>query len=398
MSLPSYPLATSSWDDREYQAIQRVIQTGMFTMGAHVKEFEEQFAAYVGSRYCVMVNSGSSANLLMIAALRFRKKTPLRPGDEIIVPAVSWSTTYSPLLQYGLRLKFVDIDRDTLNYDLSALADAVTDKTRAIMVVNLLGNPNDFSMIAQIIHGREIVMIEDNCESMGARFNGRYAGTFGIMGSFSTFFSHHISTMEGGMVVTDDEELYHIMLSLRAHGWTRNLPKHNTLTGCKSDDPFVESFKFVLPGYNLRPLEMSGAIGIEQVRKLPSLILERRRNAEKFLRLMKRYSYLRVQKEVGESSWFGFSIIVESGAPFTRADLLRIFSRHNIEVRPIVAGNFVRNEVIRWFDYEIHRSLKNAEDVDKNGLFIGNHHYPLDKEFALLQQALDEAVALGATS
>jgi len=398
MSLPSYPLATSSWDDAEHQAIQRVIESGMFTMGAHVQDFEEQFAAYVGSRYCVMVNSGSSANLLMVAALRFRKKNPLQPGDEIIVPAVSWSTTYYPLQQYGLKLKFVDIDRDTLNYDISALADAVTDKTRAIMVVNLLGNPNDFSAIAQTIHGREIVVIEDNCESMGARFNGRYAGTFGIMGSFSTFFSHHISTMEGGMVVTDNEELYHIMLSLRAHGWTRNLPKHNTVTGCKSDDPFVESFKFVLPGYNLRPLEMSGAIGIEQLRKLPSLILERRRNAEKFLRLMKRYSHLRVQKEIGESSWFGFSVIVESGAPFTRSDLVRLFSRHNIEVRPIVAGNFAENDVLRWFDYEIHRSLKNAADVDKNGLFIGNHHYPLDKEFALLQQALDEAVALGSTS
>jgi len=398
MIRPSYPLATSSWDDAEHQAIQRVVQSGMFTMGAHVKDFEGRFAAYVGSRYCVMVNSGSSANLLMVAALRFRKKNPLQPGDEIIVPAVSWSTTYYPLQQYGLKLKFVDIDLDTFNYDISALADAVNDKTRAIMVVNLLGNPNDFSAIAQIIDGRAIVVIEDNCESMGARFNGRYAGTFGIMGSFSTFFSHHISTMEGGMVVTDDEELYHIMLSLRAHGWTRNLPKHNTLTGCKSDDPFVESFKFVLPGYNLRPLEMSGAIGIEQLRKLPSMILERRRNAEKFLRLMKRYPYLRVQKEIGESSWFGFGIIVESGAPFTRSDLVSIFSRYNIEVRPIVAGNFAKNEVLRWFDYEIHGSLKNAEKIDKNGLYIGNHHYPLDKEFVLLQQALDEAVALGAMS
>jgi CDP-6-deoxy-D-xylo-4-hexulose-3-dehydrase len=395
MSPRSYPLATSSWDDAEYKAIQRVIDSGMFTMGRHVREFEEQFADYVGSRYCVMVNSGSSANLLMVAALCFRKKNPLQRGDEIIVPAVSWSTTYSPLQQYGLKLKFVDIDRDTLNYDISALAEAVSDKTRAIMVVNLLGNPNDFSAISQILDGRDIVMIEDNCESMGAKYAGRYAGTFGIMGSFSTFFSHHMCTMEGGMVVTDDEELYHIMLSLRAHGWTRDLPKQNTLTGCKSDDPFVEFFKFVLPGYNLRPLELSGAVGIEQLRKLPNLVCERRRNAERFLSLMRQYPYLRTQKEIGESSWFGFSIVVEPEAPFTRSDLVRCFLRHNIEVRPIVAGNFTKNEVIRWFDYEIHGSLTNADDIDKNGLFIGNHHYPLDEEFQLLQQALDEAVALG---
>ncbi|WP_303784442.1 DegT/DnrJ/EryC1/StrS aminotransferase family protein [Azovibrio restrictus] len=394
MNQLSYPLATSTWDDAEYRAIQKVVESGIFTMGSHVREFEQLFAAYVGSRYCVMVNSGSSANLMMIAALRFRKQNALHAGDEIIVPAVSWSTTYYPLQQYGLKLKFVDIDRDTLNYDISALSEAVTDKTRAIMVVNLLGNPNDFDAITQIVGERNVIIIEDNCESMGARLNGRQAGTFGVMGSYSTFFSHHISTMEGGMVVTDDEELYHIMLSLRAHGWTRNLPKHNTLTGTKSDDAFVESFKFVLPGYNLRPLELSGAIGIEQVSKLSCLILERRRNAENFLHLMRDYPYLRVQKEIGESSWFGFSIVVERDAPFSRADLIRVFTQHNIDTRPIVAGNFAKNDVLRWFNYEIHGSLTNAEDVDANGLFIGNHHYPLDQQFALLKQALNEAAGL----
>ncbi|RAM61659.1 pyridoxamine 5-phosphate oxidase [Herbaspirillum rubrisubalbicans] len=392
MSSSNYPLATATWDDAEYQAIQKVIASGMFTMGAHVQEFEKQFAAYTGSSYCVMVNSGSSANLLMIAALRFRKESPLLAGEEIIVPAVSWSTTYHPLQQYGLKLKFVDIDRDTLNYDIKALAEAVTDKTRAIMIVNLLGNPNDFDAIERIIAGRNIVVVEDNCESLGAQLNGRQAGTFGVMGTYSAFFSHHISTMEGGMVVTDDEELYHIMLSVRAHGWTRNLPKHNKLTGTKSDDAFVESFKFVLPGYNLRPLEMSGAIGIEQVRKLPGLVSERRRNAVKFQALMADYPQLRIQKEIGESSWFGFSMIVEPDAGFTREDVVRVFNDYRIDVRPIVAGNFAKNEVLRWFDYEIHGSLKNADELDSNGLFIGNHHYELDEQFELLRSALDTLI------
>jgi CDP-6-deoxy-D-xylo-4-hexulose-3-dehydrase len=337
-----------------------------------------------------MVNSGSSANLLMVAALRFCKENPLLAGEEIIVPAVSWSTTYHPLQQYGLRLKFVDVDRDSLNYDLSALRDAVTDKTRAIMVVNLLGNPNDFEAINKIIEGRKIIVIEDNCESLGAQVGGRQAGTFGVMGSFSSFFSHHISTMEGGMVVTDDEELYHIMLSVRAHGWTRNLPKHNKLTGTKSDDPFVESFKFVLPGYNIRPLEMSGAIGIEQIRKLPGMVVERRRNAVKFLDLLAGYPQMRTQKEIGESSWFGFSMIIEPDASFTRDDVVRVFTAHKIDVRPIVAGNFAKNEVLRWFDYEIHGELKNAEELDTNGLFIGNHHFELDGQFETLRAALDE--------
>lgn len=392
MSASNYPLATATWDDAEYQAIQDVIASGMFTMGAKVQEFEKQFAAYTGSKYCVMVNSGSSANLLMIAALRFRKESPLLAGEEIIVPAVSWSTTYHPLQQYGLKLKFVDVDRDTLNYDIDALAAAVTEKTRAIMIVNLLGNPNDFEAIQAIVAGRNIVVVEDNCESLGAQLNGRQAGTFGVMGTYSAFFSHHISTMEGGMVVTDDEELYHIMLSVRAHGWTRNLPKHNKLTGTKSDDAFVESFKFVLPGYNLRPLEMSGAIGIEQIRKLPALVSERRRNAAKFQALMADYPQLRIQKEIGESSWFGFSMIVEPNAGFSREDVVRVFNEHQIDVRPIVAGNFAKNEVLRWFDYEIHGTLDNADELDRNGLFIGNHHYELDEQFDLLRTALNKLI------
>jgi CDP-6-deoxy-D-xylo-4-hexulose-3-dehydrase len=392
MSASNYPLATATWDDAEYQAIQDVIASGMFTMGAKVQEFEKQFAAYTGSKYCVMVNSGSSANLLMIAALRFRKESPLLAREEIIVPAVSWSTTYHPLQQYGLKLKFVDVDRDTLNYDIDALAAAVTDKTRAIMIVNLLGNPNDFEAIQAIVAGRNIVVVEDNCESLGAQLNGRQAGTFGVMGTYSAFFSHHISTMEGGMVVTDDEELYHIMLSVRAHGWTRNLPKHNKLTGTKSDDAFVESFKFVLPGYNLRPLEMSGAIGIEQIRKLPGLVSERRRNAAKFQSLMADYPQLRIQKEIGESSWFGFSMIVEPNAGFSREDVVRVFNEHQIDVRPIVAGNFAKNEVLRWFDYEIHGTLDNADELDRNGLFIGNHHYELDEQFDLLRTALNKLI------
>ena len=182
-----FPLATSSWDQKELDAIQRVVASDRYSMGNEVAHFEQRFADYFGSKYAVMVNSGSSANLLMTAALAFTKNPQykLSRGDEIIVPAVSWSTTYYPLNQYGLHLKFVDIDLETLNYDLEALEGAVSDKTRAIMAVNLLGNPNDFAEIDRIIGDRDIVVIEDNCESMGATFGGKQAGTFGVMGSFS---------------------------------------------------------------------------------------------------------------------------------------------------------------------------------------------------------------------
>jgi len=374
-----FPLATSSWDQAEQDALQRVIASDMFSMGPEVKTFEEQFARQFGTRFAVMVNSGSSANLLMTAALRYTSNELLRlnPGDEIIVPAVSWSTTYYPLHQYGLRMKFVDIDRETLNYDLTALEEAVTDKTRALMVVNLLGNPNDFDAIARILDGRDVVMIEDNCESMGATLGGKECGTFGVMGSYSAFFSHHISTMEGGIVVTDDEELYHVMLSLRAHGWTRNLPKVNHVTGEKSDDPFEESFRFVLPGYNLRPLEMSGALGQAQLEKLPALVEGRRANGAMVQQRLGNHPKFVIQREIGNSSWFGFSLVLREDAGVERRALVEWLRAEGFECRPIVGGNFAKNEVMRFFDYEIHGELRNADYIDAHGLFVGNHHYPI---------------------
>ncbi|MCX5874890.1 MAG: DegT/DnrJ/EryC1/StrS family aminotransferase [Deltaproteobacteria bacterium] len=385
-----YPLACTSWDEAEYEAMAQVVQSGRFSMGEHVAGFEQEFALHFGSRFCVMVNSGSSANLLMVAALFYRenKAERLAAGDEVIVPAVSWSTTYFPLHQYGLKLKFVDIDPATLNYDLAQLADAVSERTRLVMAVNLLGNPNDFAAIQTILAGKGVILIEDNCESMGAAFEGKMAGTFGLMGSFSSFFSHHISTMEGGMILTDDEELAHILLSLRAHGWTRNLPKVNRVCGVKGDNPFEESFRFVLPGYNVRPLELSGALGMTQIRKLSEFVRVRRENAAKFLRLMEAFPQLQVQREIGASSWFGFSLVVREDARFSREDVVRTLDGHGIECRPIVAGNFARCEAVRWLDATNHGSLAQADWIDRNGLFIGNHHYPLDEQFALLGEAL----------
>lgn len=384
----NFPLATSSWDEAEYAAIQRVIDSDRFTMGPEVKAFEQQFADHFGSKFAVMVNSGSSANLAMVAALFFTadESRRLKRGDEIVVPAVSWSTTYAPLAQYGLHLKFVDIDLDTLNYDLDALASAVSDRTKAIMVVNLLGNPNDFARIDAIIAGRDITIIEDNCESMGASVDGKMAGTFGLMGTFSTFFSHHISTMEGGVVVTDDEEIYQLLLSLRAHGWTRDLPAESLITAPSSGDPMIESFRFILPGYNLRPLEMSGAIGQEQIRKLPSLIAGRRDNAALFQEVMEGHSQLQIQQEFGQSSWFGFSLILRQGADMTREELTSKLTDIGFETRPIVSGNFLAKEVIQHFDHSVHEGVPNAERLDANGLFIGNHHYPIKDAVAALKQ------------
>lgn len=386
----NYPLATPSWDQSEIDALQRVIASGMYSMGKEVFSFEEEFAKFTGSKYCVMVNSGSSANLVMVGAMFYKKNNPWKIGDEIIVPAVSWPTTYYPLYQYGLKIKFVDIDLETLNFDLNALEKAITPKTRGILAVNLLGNPNDFEKIQQMIKGKDITLLEDNCESLGATFKGKQAGTFGAMGTFSSFFSHHISTMEGGMVVTDDQELHHILLCLRAHGWTRNLPKENLVCGTKSDDFFEESFRFVLPGYNVRPLEMEGALGKEQLKKLPTFIKERRANAKHFQEIFSNHPLFLMQKEIGDSSWFGFSMVIRPEIKIDRKKFVATFDKSGIESRPIVAGNFAKNEVVKYFNSEVFGELKNAEYIDTKGLFVGNNQVDIRHQIDLLNKALKE--------
>jgi CDP-6-deoxy-D-xylo-4-hexulose-3-dehydrase len=224
---------------------------------------------------------------------------------------------------------------------------------------------------------------------MGATIDDKQAGTFGVMGTYSTFFSHHMATMEGGCVVTDDEELYHILLCIRAHGWTRNLPKFNKVSGEKSDDPFEESFKFILPGYNARPLEMSGALGIEQLKKLPDFIETRRNNAKLFQSLFANHPHLRIQQESGKSSWFGFSLIIKENAPYNRVELVKLLAENGIECRPIVTGNFLKNtEVLEHFDYEVSGGLQAAEYLDEHGLFVGNHQNEIKTEIELLATIL----------
>ena len=380
-----YKLAASTWDDKEIGAIQSVIESDLYSMGPKVEKFEKDFACFFGSKYAVMCSSGSTANLLMVAALFYAKNPYLKRGDEIIVPTVSWSTTYFPLQQYGLKLKFVDIDINTLNYNLLELKKAITENTRAIMAVNLLGNPNDFDEIHKLILDRSIVLVEDNCESMGAKYNNKFTGTFGLMGTFSSFFSHHIATMEGGVVITDDEELYHILLCIRAHGWTRNLPNKNHVLN-KSENWFEESFKFVLPGYNVRPLEMSGAIGIEQLKKLPRFIEQRRKNAELFIKLFSNNKRFIIQQEIGESSWFGFSLVINDNSK--RSEIIELLTESNIECRPIVTGDFTQNPVLKYFDYEIMGSLSNSKKIHKDGFFVGNTHLDLRDELEYLATKL----------
>lgn len=365
-----YKLCDDTWDDAEFSAIQNVLGSGMFSMGKHVAEYERKFAEKFNVKYALMVSSGSAANLLAVAGLVYSGR--LDRGDEVIVPAVSWSTSYFPLYQMGLKLRFVDIDKDTLNINVDNFSAAITDKTKLLCAVNLLGNPNDFDRIQEICVENNIMIMEDNCESLGAKYHGKNAGTFGLVGTFSTFYSHHLCTMEGGMTVTDDEELYHFMLCIRAHGWTRNLPKDSKIYK-KSENSFYESFNFIVPGFNLRPLEIEGAAGSEQLKKMDRIISQRRENADYFKEKMSEFKDVRLQKEIGESSWFGFAMVLEGKLKGHRDEIVKHLAENGIEVRPIVAGNFTRNSVIKYMDYSIYGELTASDDIHDNGFFIGNH-------------------------
>ena len=384
-----YELAAPTWGPEEIAAAKRVIDSGFTTMGAEVKAFEAEFAAYFGMRHGIMVNSGSSANLIAVAALVFRQDRPLQRGDEVIVPALSWATTYHPLQQYGLRLRFVDIDLGSLNLDVAQLEQALTPRTRAIVAVSILGNPARLDVLRAFADAHGLALIEDNCESMDAEVAGRKCGTFGHLNTFSFFFSHHISTMEGGIVLTDDDELAHLCRSLRAHGWTRDLPDDSPIYRRRSGDRF-EAYRFILPGYNVRPLEIEAAIGREQLKKLPGFTAARRSNLALFQALFGNDPRFIIQRENGRSSAFSFTIILDPARDPDRPAVFRALAEADIGYRIITGGNFLRHDVVRFYDYDVvGGATPNADIAHDYGFFVGNHPFDLEPQIRRLHEVLD---------
>lgn len=383
-----YKLAYSTFGINEKKAMYDVIESDIFTMGQNVLEFEKRMAAFLDKKYAIMVNSGSSANLVGVAALFYKKENPLQAGDEVIVPCISWATTYYPLQQYGLKLKFVDIDLETLNYDLNELEKAVTPLTKMIVTVSVLGNPNYFDVIEKICEDNNIILFDDNCESLGAKYNSKYTGTSGLLNTFSTFFSHHISTMEGGLILTDDFEIYSLCKSLRNHGWTRDQDENSPIYE-KTDDDFFEAYRFILPGYNVRPGELQGALGLQQIKKLPDMLNQRRINAKYFQSKFENDTRFIIQKEVGESSWFAFTMIIHPDSNLDRETVLKTLYAAGIEYRIITGGSFLKHDVIKYFNYEVTKS-DNADYAHEYGFFVGNAPKNMKNEIDYLVDVLKE--------
>ena len=357
-----------------WEALDSLLSTRV-TMGEKVRRFEREYGDYARLPHAIMVNSGSSANLLAVAALS-NPATPdrLRPGDEVIVPALSWSTTVWPLIQCGLIPVIVDVDPETLNIAPEQVERAIGPRTRGIMPVHVYGNACDMDALSSIARQHSLILIEDCCEALGTRYQGKLVGSFGRVGAFSFYFSHHITTLEGGMCVTADEELADLMRILRAHGWVREAQNRDHYI--EQYPEFDPKFLFVNLGYNLRVTELQGGFGSVQLRKLQSFIDVRTENARYFRKEFAPYmDCFEIQKPTPKSdhSWFGFPMLIRESAPFTRLELTRYLNERGIETRPLIAGNIAAQPAMRHYEHRIVGKLPVADRVMRTGFTFGNH-------------------------
>jgi CDP-6-deoxy-D-xylo-4-hexulose-3-dehydrase len=385
------PLAAPSFGADEVEDALESMLTTWVTMGDKVRSFEEKFQEYVNSKNAIMVNSGSSANLLALSILTnplFEDK--IERGSSIITPAVTWATTVSPIVNVGCEPLFVDVDLDTLCINTDLLEDAISEKTSCIMPVHLMGHPCDTKKISKLALEKNLRLVEDSCEAHGASIEGKKVGTFGDIGTFSFFMSHHITTMEGGMLVTDNENIAEIGKSLRTFGWTREMEKKKEINEKYSHiDP---RFLFVNLGYNLRPTELQGAFGRHQIKKLDSLIQHRRETARYWNERLMKYSdnLLLPTRNLENHVFFGYAITITENAPFSRKEMTDFLELKGIETRPIMSGNFTEQPVSKLLQWKKHDELKNSKLIMRNSFFIGNHLQILEKEREYVADTFDE--------
>jgi CDP-6-deoxy-D-xylo-4-hexulose-3-dehydrase len=375
-------LSESSWGAEEIDVAIECLKKDNTTMGAEVENFEKSFADKLNSRYAIMVNSGSSANLLGAATISYMDGVDLK-RNVVLVPALSWSTTYFPWVQLGYKLRFVDIDLETFNIDLVDLENKLDDKVCGICVPHILGADAGAVRIQKICLENNLWLFEDTCESLGGTSNedsGIFLGSLGRFGTFSFFRSHHISTMEGGMLLTNSFEDYAVAKSLRAHGWSRNIPFSKHLNNSDSNE-WDSRFKFYAPGFNLRPLEISGAIGNIQLKKLDYFLEMRRKNAKLLNSLLSNNKVLKLQKQESGGSWMAFAFIIID-QKINRHDLVAKLENCGFETRPVVTGNFLKQPVIDKIrkNIEAEGDFRKSDIIHENGFMMANHGRDLSQE------------------
>jgi CDP-6-deoxy-D-xylo-4-hexulose-3-dehydrase len=378
-----YPLLDNAFSDEDIFQGMQVLLTRRITMDKIVEKFEKKFAKFVGSKYALMVNSGSSANLLAT----FASCNPLRKkrcfqNDEAIVPALCWSTSLWPLIQTGLKPIFIDVDKKTLNVDAEELIKKISKRTKLIMLVHVLGNSGDIIKIRNICRAKKIILIEDTCESLGTKYKNKYLGTYGDFGTYSFYYSHQITSGEGGMIVCSSKEDYKLLHSLRAHGWSRG-PNERINSSYKNLD---SRFVFINSGFNLRPTEIAAAIGLNQFKRLNKFILVRNQNRRKIIDRIKsskkwnnQFQFLTESKNV-KPSWFGLAILLDDKYIKVKNIFLRYLEKKGIETRPIISGNFLNQPAAKLYNLnKNHINFSNSQEIQDKGFFIGIHTKKIDK-------------------
>ena len=372
---PIVRLHEPTFNADEIIAFTTQMLTTKVTMGAKVTEFEKKYCSKYSYAHGVSNNSGSSANLLMLSVLTSKlTENNLQKGDEIILPALTWSTTVWPVIQMGLIPVYVDCDLNTFNMDSNKIEEAVSEKTKAIFSVPIYGNPCEMDDILSICKKHNLTLIEDCCESMGAKYKDKYVGSFGRVASFSFYYSHHITTLEGGICVTDDHDLSEMMRIVRAHGWIRQVENREKWTNLYKD--FDPKFLFVNDGYNLRITEPQAAMGLLQIDKIDSFIESRQNNAKKYfseLESLGDFFSFQITTKDSENSHFGFPMILKNNTYFNRDEICTFLNNNGIETRPIIAGNLARQPANNLFEHRVSGKLSNSDYIMDNGFSVGVH-------------------------
>jgi len=378
-------LQENALTDADLKALLQFIRrTDKFTQGPVIREFEQAYAAWQGSKYCVMVNSGSSANLLLINAVKELHRW--EPGSEVIVPAVTWPTTITPVIQCGFKPVFVDANLSDLSFDYKQLEKKITRRTRGIFVAHLLGFPAEVKRLKRLIRGRNIALLEDSCESQGAMVNGVKVGSLGLAGTFSLYWGHHMTAIEGGLICTNDEPLYKQLLLKRSHGLARELPLQYQ-AAVKAKYPEIDfNFLFLTDGMNFRSTELNAVLGLQQLARLDQFIRIRNRNYRQFLAVCKRHADQLVVPETAGVSSFALPFLFRNQK--LKQSFQAVIRHAGIESRPLISGNLLRQPFLRA--YYKPRQFPNADFLHTNAFYIGNNQFVTTERMNRLETIIEE--------
>jgi len=364
-----YPLLEKGFTSQDILKGIEVLLSKRITMSNITRKFEGEFGKFIGSKYALMVNSGSSANLLAAFALiNPLKKNRLKKGDEFIIPSLCWSTSLWPMIQAGLKPNFIDVDLRSFCMDENLLSQKKYRKCKAIMNIHVLGNCSNIEKITNFAKKNKIYLIEDTCEALGSKFASKYLGTYGDFGTYSFYYSHQVTSGEGGMIICQNKEDYNLLYSLRAHGWDRGLYNNKK----------KNNFNFINSGFNLRPLDLTAAIGLSQFRRLKKMMIERKKNRDLIIQSLKKsnrwknqFTFFEPTKNL-KPSWFGFPILINKNYLNDKNNFLKKLNSKGIETRPIISGNFLNQPSAKLYNLNIKNYIfNNSQEIEKRGFFIG---------------------------